>query len=171
MNQPPLTLAAIRQPAFLFGPDGRIAEANDLAETLAGRPLAGCTPADIIAIFGNRHPDGTPFTPEELPPSRALAGTEALDIPITVTAADGRTVHILATASPIREGDAIAGALVVWQDVSALEAALAEQVRLRSESEGRADELASVELRARPAPPAPRHDPRHPAVPGLALGP
>ena len=138
---PPLSLAAIRQPAFLYGPDGRIAEANDLAEALAGRSLAGCSAADIIAIFGNRHPGGRRFVPEELPPSRALAGEEAVDIPITVTAADGRTVHILVTASPIRESGGVIGALVVWQDVSALETALAEQVHLRFEAEVRTQEL------------------------------
>ena len=138
---PPLSLAAIRQPAFLYTPDGRIAAANDRIEALAGRPLAGCSAADIIAHFGHRHPDGRQFVPEELPPTRALAGEEAIDVPIEITAADGRTVHILATASPIRESGGIVGALVVWQDVSALETALAEQHRLRSEAEVRAQEL------------------------------
>ena len=126
---PPLSLAAIRQPAFLYGSDGRIAEANDLAEGLAGRPLAGCSAVDIIAIFGNRHPDGSRFTPETLPPSRALAGEEAVDVPIVVTVAGGRVLHILATASPIIDGDMICGALVVWQDVSALAAVCAERGR------------------------------------------
>ncbi len=118
MPAPPLSLAAIRQPAFLYDAGGRIAEANDLAEALAGRPLAGCSAADIIAHFGNRHPDGTRFTPDTLPPSRALAGEEAVDIPITVTAADGRTLHILASASPIRNGGVMVGALSIWQDVT-----------------------------------------------------
>ncbi len=139
MSVPPLSLAAIRQPAFLYGPDGRIAAANDLAEALAGRPLAGCTAADIVAIFGHRRPDGRPFAPEELPASRALAGEEAIDTSFAVTAPDGRTLHVLATASPVS-----GGALDVWQDVTALEAALAEQSRLHREAEGRVDELASV---------------------------
>ncbi len=141
-DSPQLPLSAIRQPAFLYGRDGRITAANDLAEALAGRPLVGCSAADVIAIFGNRRLDGTLFVPEELPPSRALAGEEAIDVPITVTAADGRTVHILATASRIRDGGETVGALVVWQDVSALEAALAAQIRLRHESETGRDELA-----------------------------
>ncbi|MEN6517984.1 MAG: ATP-binding protein [Methanospirillum sp.] len=134
MPAPPLSLAAIRLPAFLYGPDGRIAAANDLAEALAGRPLTGCTAADIIAIFGERHRDGTVFAPDELPPSRALAGEEAIDVPIAVTTSDGRTVHALATASPLRDGDAIVGVLVIWQDVSALEAARAEQATRNHES-------------------------------------
>ena len=138
---PSLSLVAIRQPAFLYAPDGRIAAANDLAEALAGRPLAGCSAIDIIAHFGHRHPGGRRFVPEELPPSRALAGEEAIDVPIEITAADGRTVHILATASPIRESGGVIGALVVWQDVTALEAALAEQVHLRFEAEVRTQDL------------------------------
>ncbi len=145
MSAPPLSLAAIRQPAFLYGPDGRIAKANDLAEALAGRTLTGCTAADIIAIFGDRHRDGTLFTPDELPPSRALAGEEAIDVPLSITTSDGRTVHVLATASPLRDGDAIVGALTVWQDVSAIEAASAEQAVLRCESEVRAEVLRAQE--------------------------
>ncbi len=47
---------------------------------------------------------------------------------------------------PRRSGRATrsSDALVVWQDVSALEAALAQRSRLHLEAEGRADELASV---------------------------
>ncbi len=118
MSAPPLSLAAIRQPAFLYGADGTIAEANDLAEALACRPLTGCTAADVIATFSNRQPDGTPFVPGALPPTRALAGEEQVDVPMVVTAADGRDLHLLVTASPIRDGDMIAGALVVWQNVT-----------------------------------------------------
>ncbi|MEN6517688.1 MAG: ATP-binding protein [Methanospirillum sp.] len=114
----PLTLAAIRQPAFLFEVDGRIAAANDLAEALAGRPLRDCTAADVIAILRVRRPDGTPIVPAELSVSRALAGEEAIDVPLAITASDGRTVHILATASPLRDGGSVTGVLCVWQDVT-----------------------------------------------------
>ena len=57
ISAPPLSLAAIRQPAFLYGPDGRIAEANDLAEALVGRSLAGRTTVAVIAILRVRRPD------------------------------------------------------------------------------------------------------------------
>ncbi len=119
---PPLSvpLAAIRQPAFLYDADGRIAEANDLAEALAGRLLARCSAAEIITAFDLRSPDGTPLSPADLPSARALASGEAVDVPLEVTTADGRTVQILASASPVRDGDAVVGALTVWQDVSRL---------------------------------------------------
>jgi PAS domain S-box-containing protein len=121
MSVPPLTLAAIHQPAFLYGTDGRIAEANDLAEALAGRPLAGCSPAAMVAIFDIRLPDGTPLVSEDLPAIRVLAGEEAGDILFTVTASDGRTVHVLATAFPLQEGGRIAGALSIWHDATGRE--------------------------------------------------
>ena len=107
----PLTLAAIRQPAFLYDADGRIAEANQEAEALAGRPLAGCSLADAIGIFDLRHPDGTALAPSDLPACRVLAGGVAVDIPFRVTASDGLTLHVLATASPLGAGDRIVGAL------------------------------------------------------------
>ncbi len=119
MIVPPHVLAAIRQPAFVYRPEGIVEAANDHAEALAGGPLAGTTPADLVARLSIRHHDGTPLLPRELPPARALRGEEAVDVPLTVTTADGRTVHILATSSPIVDGDTVAGVLSVWQDVTA----------------------------------------------------
>ncbi len=37
-----------------------------------------------------------------------------------ITAADGRVLHVLVSASPIREGDGVNGALCVWQNVTRL---------------------------------------------------
>ncbi len=137
MSVPPLTLAAIRQPAFLLQADGRVASANDLAEALAGRPLAGLTAAEVIAILRLCRPDGTPIVPAELPACRALAGEEAVDVPLAVTASDGRPVHVLAAASPLLDGDSVTGALCVWQDVTEhrrAEAELESIARSRAES-------------------------------------
>ncbi len=134
MSVPPLSLAAIRQPAFLYDADGRIAEANDLAEALAGRPLAGRTLAAVVGIFDVRSPDGTPLLAADLPAARALAGEEAVDVPLVVRAADGRTLHVLATAAPIRNGGEVVGALSIWQDMSAREG-------MRAEAETAAEEL------------------------------
>ncbi len=150
MPDPSPLLAAIRQPAFLYGTDGRIAEANDLADALAGRPLAGRSIAAVVGIFDvHALNGGTPLLAADMPVSRALAGEEAVDVPIVVTAADGRTVHVLATASPIRNGGTITGALAIWQDISALETAranaetAAEELRVQEEElRQQGDELA-----------------------------
>jgi PAS domain S-box-containing protein len=137
----PLTLDAIRQPAILYDAGGRVVAANDLAEALAGRPLTDCSTADVVAIFDIRRPDGTPLEPPALPAARVLAGEEAIDVPLVVTASDGRPVHILISASPLREGVEVVGALAIWQDVSALVAARASAERAVMELEVEQEEL------------------------------
>ena len=178
MPVPPLSLAAVRQPAFLYDADGRIAEANDLAEALAGRPLAGRTLAAVVGIFDIRSPDGTPLLAADLPAVRALAGEEAVDVPLVVRAADGRTLHVLATAAPIRNGGAVVGALSIWQDISVRER-MRPRPRPRQRSSGCTEEELRQQgmrarpgrLRSRPAAAAPRQHPRRHAAPRLALGP
>ncbi|MEN6342490.1 MAG: PAS domain S-box protein, partial [Methanospirillum sp.] len=123
MSQSSVPLDAILQPAFVFGAGGRIEAANDLIEELAGRALVGCTAEEILAIFRNRHPDGTPFLPQELPLARALRGEQGANIPMIVTAADGQEHHLLVSASPLKDDGGIAAVLVVWLDVTAIQGA------------------------------------------------
>ncbi len=129
MATPSVPLDAILQPAFVYGAGGRIVAANGPIEELAGRSLDGVTAGGILAIFRNRHPDGTAYLPEELPLSRALRGERPNDLPMIVTAADGREHHLLVSASPLMDRGRIAAAFVVWQDVTEIrraERALAE---------------------------------------------
>ena len=143
MPVPAQILAAIRQPAFAYLADGGIGAANDRAEALAGGPLAGMTSADVIACFLVRHRDGPGVAPSDLPAARALAGEEAVDVPLTITAAGGRTMHVLATASPIRDGDRVAGALSIWQDVTG-EVEAARALAAQSDAlQGREEEIAA----------------------------
>ncbi len=144
MPAPLLSLDAIRLPAFLYGPDGTILAANDLAEALAGRGLAGSSAADALAIFTQCRPDGTPLMPAELPVSIALAGEEVIEVPLAVTVADGRSLFVLATASPIREDGALSGALVLWQDVTARTQAERELARYAEDLRGSREQLADV---------------------------
>jgi PAS domain S-box-containing protein len=141
MLAPPLPLGAIRQPAFLYSADGRIAAANDRAEALAGRPLGGLSLAAAIGIFDVRAPDGTPLPAAHLPAARALAGEEAVDVPLVVTAVAGRTVHVLATAAPIRDGGEVVGALSIWQDVTTLETLRAGAEAVAGELQEREQEV------------------------------
>ena len=92
---PSVPLDAICQPAFLYDPDGRIAAANDLAEGLAGRSLAGLALAAVIETFDIRSPDGTPLAAADLPAAGALRGEGAVGIPFVVTTADGRTLRVV----------------------------------------------------------------------------
>lgn len=94
MSVPSLSLVAIRQPALIYGADGRVAEANDLAEALADGSLVGSSLAEMIEIFDPRRQDGTHLSAAELPEARVLAGKQAMDLPLLITARDGRTVRI-----------------------------------------------------------------------------
>gem|GEM_PF-568519 len=140
----PSFLMAIRQPIFLYGADGTIAAANDLAETFAGRPVVGMRAGDLIDLFSIAHPDGTPLAPADLPAVRALGGEEAIDLPLTIRAADGRRVSVLVTASPLREDGQVVGAVSLWQNVTRLIEAEEDQRRLRAEAEALTEELAAT---------------------------
>ncbi len=120
MPVPMITLAAIRQPALLYDADGRCAEANEAAQALAGRPLAGLRAAEVADLLDVRGPDGAPLAPEDLPVARVFAGGGAVDVPLAARAADGRTLHLLVSASPLREGGRVVGTLECWQDVTAV---------------------------------------------------
>lgn len=120
MLLPSVPLDAIRLPALLYDAGGRVVAANDRVEALAGRTLVGASIAEIRDAFRQRMPGGAALALDELPASRALRGEEAVGVPLEITAADAQTVPVLATASPLWAGDAVTGALVVWQDVSGL---------------------------------------------------
>ena len=111
-------LAALPTPAFLYGPDARIVAANWQADALAGRPLAGRSAASVADLFQVRLQNGEREPEPGLALSSALAGGKAEDHPLTVTAVDGRTLSIIRTTSPIRDGNRIAGALVVWREAT-----------------------------------------------------
>jgi PAS domain S-box-containing protein len=144
MPPPSVPLNAIRQPSFLYGRDGAIADANDLAETLAGQRLVGLSPVDVIRTFRHCRRDGTCLAPAELPACRALAGEEVVDDPFAVTLGDGRTIDILASASAIRDGDAIIGALVIWQDVTQQKQVETDLARYAEDLRESRQELADV---------------------------
>ncbi len=119
---PLLPLSAIRQPAFLFAPDGRVLATNVPAEKLAGRPLEGCSLEEFIGVFGLRWGDGRPVTPDGISLPLILPVDGPGEVHLGATASDGRWFDLVATASPIKSGDKIAAMLVLWQDVTYLQA-------------------------------------------------
>ena len=126
MPPPSVPLDAIPQPAMLFDTDGRIVAANAAADAHAGRPLAGFTLDELVRVFGHRRPDGTPLAPGDLPSARAGENGDRVEAPLVVTAADGRTLEVIGTASPVVDGDAVTGVLVVWRVVTGQRRAEAE---------------------------------------------
>ncbi len=111
-------LAALPTPAFYYGPDARIVAANWRADALAGRPLAGRSAASVADLFQVHLQNGERDLDPGLALSSALAGGEVEDHPLTATAADGRTLSIISSTSPVRDENRIAGALVVWREAT-----------------------------------------------------
>ena len=143
MPPPSVPLDAIRQPAILYDASGWVVAANGPAEALAGRPLAGLSLDGVIGVFQHRHHGGARLSPAELPSARALAGAEIVDLPLVIATAGGNEIIIRASASPIREGEAVRGALVIWHDVTESEYAL-ESLRVSEERLRLAQESADI---------------------------
>ncbi len=144
MPAPSITLAAIRQPALLYDADGRCAEMNEAARALAGRPFIGLMAGEVIGLLDIRGPGGAPLAPDDLPASRVLAGGVAVDVPLTARGAGGRSVHNLVSASLLRDGDRVVGALECWQDVSAFVEASAAAERSAEKLGRQGAELARI---------------------------
>lgn len=113
MPPPSVPLDAIRLSAALFDTDGRVAAVNELAGAMAGRPVVGLSAADLSAHFDVRLPDGAPVGDAGSMVARVLGGGMVLDLPVAITLPDGRRLDTLATASPIREGGVVPGALEI----------------------------------------------------------
>ncbi|MFZ5470012.1 MAG: ATP-binding protein [Myxococcota bacterium] len=79
-------------------------------------------------VFGNPVlfdvylPSGAPEVINELPLVRALRGETVRGVELLLRTKDGTLVPILASASPLQEGEAPAGAVAVFQDISTIKA-------------------------------------------------
>lgn len=136
MQPPSVPLDAIRQPAALFDADGRIVAVNEIAGGMADRPLVGFSADELSVYFDVCSPGGAPVSGAGSLIAQVLGGATFADQPVAITLPDGRRLEILASASPVREGGVVTGALVIWQDVTRsarTEAALREsEQELRS---------------------------------------
>jgi PAS domain S-box-containing protein len=133
-HAPAVPLAAITEPAFLYGPGGVVTAATPAAERLVGVPLVGTSAADLVRHAAIRSPDG-PMAPAELPECCVLAGIAVPARVLELTAADGTVHGVLVSASPIIEGGRITGAFSIWRDVT--ERLRAEKALAESEADAR----------------------------------
>jgi signal transduction histidine kinase/CHASE3 domain sensor protein len=110
-------------------PDSQVILQNDLAEELfPAETWNGMTRQERIDYFKMSKPDGTLLSPGEAPVARAIAsGTTVHEIEFSIESTKsegrpgGRRRHLLASASPIRDGlGAITAVVVVMQDVTRL---------------------------------------------------
>jgi len=99
--------------------DGEIVYANPAALRIIGQPLEG--PAPMRAhpdLYGLRYHDGGPIPAEELPSWKALHGQVVTGFEMLVVRPDRMPVAISVSASPLRQGDSINGAVAYIEDIS-----------------------------------------------------
>jgi len=102
---------------ILYQP-GRTLSFNATAEKILGMKLS---PSAGAAQYAARvfYPDGTPVPPERLPSARALEKGETLiGGEFMVRHDDGKRVHVLSSAAPIRDADGrVSGGVCLLQDI------------------------------------------------------
>jgi PAS domain S-box-containing protein len=103
--------------------------ANPRASEIFGRPLIGEV-GQHQYLEQIRHPDGRPLTLDELPSTHALRGETLPDQEFVIVRPDGTQVPVIGSTAPVRgPGGVIQGAVVIFQDISALK----ELERVREE--------------------------------------
>jgi len=133
---------AMNNVVFVYDAQGAIIRSNPAAEALLGGTPVGEDRVAISQRIRLRHIDGTPVRAEELPSSRALAGETVAGERYTFVDASGADVTVLISSAPIRQGNAVSGAVVVWHDVT-------ERERLFNALELERSRLRASEARAR----------------------
>ena len=85
----------------LLDAEGRVVYMNDAGKALLGLP-ADIGPVDWWA-FERRSPDGIPMSRQDMPSYKALQGHTTKDQRYQLVTADGRTVSMSISASPVRD--------------------------------------------------------------------
>lgn len=105
----------------VYRPDGSIALMNPAARRMLGYPpgFENRPLPERAAFLGVHHENGTPCTPEQTPPMRALSGETADPVAMLLRRADGRDVWIFIGAAPMvtSQGEQI-GAVAVFSDIT-----------------------------------------------------
>lgn len=108
----------------LYDAQGRLVQQNSAAARITGRAATTETEAaeSRMERYAMRAADGTPLTPASAPSGRARAGATFTDFALVVTDPDGHPVDLLASGAPVPDAAGGQGAVVVFQDVTALRA-------------------------------------------------
>lgn len=107
-------LAQLPEAVILLDAEGVPVHENPAARSYRGRDGAP-------RRYDVRWPNGSPVADAELPLARAFARGEVVQgEELAICTQEGRLVPILASATPIRSGDALIGAVVVFRDIQAL---------------------------------------------------
>ena len=113
-------------------PDGLIVLANQEAERILGRRLVqgqGRQRYEQAAVY--RRPNGSIFSPDELPLQRALSdGVVSRGVEVVLSFSDGREIPTIVNAAPVYgENGEVTAAITVFEDITALQ----EVERLKAE--------------------------------------
>jgi len=118
-------LNAINDGLIVFGPQAEIAHVNQQALRILGvtpEQWQGLTLAERMETLRMQTPEGQAIPPAETPLARARRGETITGYRLTVRRPDGRLVHLLASASPIRDAQgSIQGVIATLTDVSELQ--------------------------------------------------
>jgi PAS domain S-box-containing protein len=113
-------LDALPDAVVIYNEEGQIASANQAARALLGFDPMGMDREIVLDRVQYRRADGRKLTPAELPVSQAMKGQQARSQHLLVTDAQGRRLHVLASAAPLFAAERLAGAVGVWSDVTEL---------------------------------------------------
>jgi len=125
----PTILDALNQQVVEYNSLGKVVRANRAAREVLGEDVVGMDVHRIMRRTSMRHPDGRLLRPEEMPACRALQGEAVAEIPVTITSCRGKTMNLLASASPVISGGGD-GVIVTWQDITGLQTANRERRHL-----------------------------------------
>jgi signal transduction histidine kinase len=135
-NELDAVFAVMADAVFVHDASGALLRGNPAALKLFGAvTVEQLNTARLDRLASVRGPCGDPVELHDLPASRALRGEIVRDQQLILRGTDGRSLTILASASPLVANASVSGAVSVWHDVTqhARLAALEERQHLARE--------------------------------------
>lgn len=104
----------LREPVVIADAQGFIVAVNDAARAMYGDfTQPSHRKEDWPRQFEVLHQDGHQLRPEDFPLNRAVCGEQVDNFPLRVRRKDAREFIVLCTATPIKDGDTVIGAMSV----------------------------------------------------------
>jgi PAS domain S-box-containing protein len=130
-----------------FDAQARVLLSNPTVETILARPAPIGQDYQKLAGLHLLRPNGTPFSPRDLPPVRAaLDGETVTGAEATVILPDGARREMLGSARPVRDEEGeIIGAILVFQDITEHKQTQRESERLSEVERARGREARVLE--------------------------
>ena len=100
-------------------PDLKIQMVSKRGQELLGGSHAGVIVGEVATRWKVFQEDGkTPLAEKDLPLVQAASGQDVINMEVVQVNEWGKSLNLLCSASPIRQGDRITGAVVAWRDVT-----------------------------------------------------